>query len=63
METELKRIRVILTGILILLVLNTVFPLGGAAAGDATKIQNSRFEPLYVEVVNGASKTIPVTIK
>jgi hypothetical protein len=63
METELKRIRLILTAILIVLLLNTSFPLSGALAGDATKIENSRFEPLYVEVVNGASKKIPVTIE
>lgn len=61
MEIELKRIRILLTGILIVLLVKTVFPLSGAAAGDATKIENGRYDPLFVEVVNGTSKKIPVT--
>ena len=62
LETELKRIRILLTGILIVLLLKAVFPLGGAVAGDATKIDNGRYSPLYVEVVNGKANRIPVVV-
>jgi hypothetical protein len=63
MQTELKRIRQLLTGILIVLLLRTVFPLTGATAGDGIKVETSKYKPLHVEVVNSSSNKIPVTIK